>query len=455
MFKEYNQNQIQLLPRSLEESIEKDHIARLINQVIDEMDLSFIENTYSDIGQNAYHPKTLLKVLVYGYTIGVRSSRKLDYKLKEDIVFMWLSGRQTPDFRTIADFRKDKLVDVKRVFLKVLNLCGELGMIRIGKVSIDGTKFRADASGNKMRYRKVLSRNKASLENQVDDILKEVDDIDREEERLLGDKTEHQTGISIKEIKKKLKKMKKRKETLERNEKKLEAKKSDIGAKLRKMRKDRNSMGITDKDATMMLMKEGHIAPGYNAQIATEHQVILAYGLFSDRNDQKLLKPMINEVRSNVGKDPEIIPADAGYGNRTNYRFLKNRKITAFIPYNNFNKEMTERRKGIYQLPKNINIELERYKARQRMRLLSPEGKKMMERRRQDVEPVFGDIKRNMNFRTFNLRGKPKCLIELGLISIGHNLKKVKSQIKKSIEREDEIEKTMVLGSTLGYFPSI
>ncbi len=454
MFKEYNQNQTQLLPRSLEESIEKDHIARLISQVIDEMDTSFIENTYSNIGQNAYHPKALLKVLVYGYTIGVRSSRKLDDKLKEDIVFMWLSGRQTPDFRTIADFRKDKLVDVKKVFLEVLKLCMELGMVRIGKVSIDGTKFRADASGNKMRYRKVLFKNKTSLENQVDDILKEADGIDKEEEKLLGDKTEHQTGIDIKEIEKKLKKMKKRKETLERKKDKLEARKADISAKLRKMRKDRNSMGITDKDATMMLMKEGYIAPGYNAQIAAEHQVILAYGLFSDRNDQKLLKPMVNEIKSNVGKDPEIIPADAGYGNKMNYRFLKSRKIAAFIPYNNFNKEMAERRKGIYQLPKNINVELEKYKARQRMRLLSPEGKEMMERRRQDVEPVFGDIKRNMNFRTFNLRGKPKCLIELGLISIGHNLKKVKSWVKKMMEYQDGREKTIILGTTLGYLPS-
>lgn len=454
MFKEYNQDQTQLLPQNLTDFIDSDHIARLINQVIDEMDIRFIENTYSEIGQRPYHPKMLLKVLVYGYTTGIRSSRKLASKLNEDIVFMWLSGRQTPDFRTIANFRKDKLIDIKKVFFEILNLCKELGMIRIGKVSIDGTKFRADSSDNRMRYRKTLLQNRKSLEKQVDDIFKEADEIDREEERLLGDKTEHQTGIDMKELEKKLKKMKKREETLERNKEKLEAKKSDINLRLRKMRKDRNSMGITDKDATMMLMKEGYIAPGYNAQFATEHQVILAYGVFSDRNDQKLLRPMVDEIRSNTGKDPEAIPADAGYGNRMNYRFLKNRKITAFIPYNNFNKEMAERRKGIYRMPKNINVELERYKARQRMRLLSPEGKTMMDRRREDIEPTIGDIKRNMNFRVFHLRGKPKCLIELGLVSIGHNLKKIKSWIKKSTEREDGREKIMQLGTTLGYMPS-
>lgn len=454
MFKEYSQNQIQLLPPDLEQSLKKDHPARLINQVIGDMDLSFIKNTYSEIGQHAYHPAMLLKVLVYGYTIGIRSSRKLADRLNEDTVFMWLSGRQTPDFRTIADFRKNKLVDIKKVFLNVLSLCRELGMVRIGKVSIDGTKIRADASGNRMRYRKTLNRNKESLEKQVNNILTEAERIDKEEEKLLGDKTEHQTGIEMKEIVKKLKKMKKRKEALKRRKEKLETKKSAINQKLRLMRKDRNSMGIADKDATLMLMKEEYVAPGYNIQIATEHQVILAYGVFSDRNDQKLLKPLINEVRVNSGKDPEIIPADAGYGNKRNYRFLKNRKIAAFIPYNNFNKEMAERRKGIYQLPKNIDGELERYKVLQRSRLLSPEGEALMKRRRQDVEPVFGDLKRNMNFRAFHLRGKTKCLMELGMVSIGHNLKKVKSWVKKLTDWQDGQEKGIILGTNLGYLPS-
>jgi len=122
------------------------------------------------MGQHAYHPKMLLKVFVYGYSLGIRSSRKLENRLKEDIVFMWLSGRQTPDFRTIADFKKAKLVDVKRVFLEVLGLCQALGMVKIGKVSLKGTTFRADASGNKMRYRKTLIKNKAVLEQRVDDI---------------------------------------------------------------------------------------------------------------------------------------------------------------------------------------------------------------------------------------------------------------------------------------------
>jgi len=214
-------------------------------------------------------------------------------------------------------------------------------------------------------------------------------------------------------------------------------------------------MSLTDKDATMMLMKENYIAPGYNAQFATEHQVILAYNATSDRNDQKQLKPMVKEIEGNTGKKPKIIPADAGYGTKSNYRYLKNEQIAAFIPYNNFNKEMTERRKAVYELPKKVDKELERYKFRQRLRLLSPEGKKMMERRREDVEPVIGDIKRNMNFRTFHLRGKPKCLIELGLVCLGHNLKKIKNQLKKLAEWDDGNRKGQELGAVLGYRPAM
>jgi hypothetical protein len=245
-----------------------------------------------------------------------------------------------------------------------------------------------------------------------------------------------------------------RKETLKRQKKKLKAKHQELNGKLRKIRKDRNSMSNTDKDATYMLMKEQCLAPGYNVQFATEHQVILAYGAFSDRNDSHLMKPMVEEVKERTGKKPRVVPADAGYGNKRTYRYLKQQQISAFIPYNNYNKEITEQNKGLYQLPKNYDTELERYKFRQRMRLASEEGKKLMKRRREDIEPTIGDIKQNMGFRRFNLRGKWKCEIELGLISIGHNIKKMKQWIKKLGEWDNGFLKGQELGKVLGYVPA-
>lgn len=453
MFKDYQQNQGQLLPRSLSDSIASDHTARLISQVIDEMDLSFIEKTYSPLGQKAYHPRMLFKVLVYAYTIGLRSSRKIADRLNEDVVFMWLSGRQTPDFRTIADFRKDRLVDVKKAFVEVLGLCRQLGMIRVGKVAIDGTKFRSDSNGHKIQYRKILEKRKSAISQQVDDIFREADEIDRQEEKLYGDSTEHRIkGLDMNKVKRELAKLKKKKASLQKKKNKLEAKKAEINSRLRKMRKDRNTMNLTDQDATLMMMKEGYVASGHNAQLASEHQVILGYGLTSDRNDFKQLKPMVREVKANTGKNPDTVTADAGYGRKINYRYLKNEHIAAYIPYGNFNKEMAERRKGIQ--PANSDRELSRYKFTQCQRLLSPEGKQMMERRREDIEPVIGDIKRNMNFRTFNLRGKPKCLIELGLICLGHNLKKVKSYLKRTVKWDNGNQSVEKLGATLGYQPA-
>ena len=165
MFKDYDQDQSVLLPPSLGEMISSDHIARLLNQVIGEMDLSSIASTYSNElgGQKAYHPTMMLKVLVYGYLIGVRSSRKLADKLKEDIVFMWLSGRQIPDFRTIALFRKERVINLKDIFAQVVELCSNLGMIHLCKVSLDGTTILADSNKNRVEYKKVLNRRKARI----------------------------------------------------------------------------------------------------------------------------------------------------------------------------------------------------------------------------------------------------------------------------------------------------
>ena len=325
MFKPYVQSQGQLLPQSLEESIAADHLARLISHAVDHLNISAIERLYATNGQHAYHPSMLLKVLIYGYASGIRSSRKLADKLNEDIVFMWLAGRQTPDFRTIADFRKDKLADFKTLFEQVLATCMDIGLIRVGTISLDGSKILASASKNKMQYRKQLLKRKINLKEKIDQIIKEADDLDAEEERLYGSQTMNRTGIVItkEKVAASIKKIQKKKQTLNKHKAITKAQLSSIKQKEKTMRKDRNSYSSTDADATLMMMKEGYIAPGYNIQLATEHQVILGYGVFSDRNDQKLLKPMMEEVTARTKRKPESVLADAGYGRKMNYRYLK------------------------------------------------------------------------------------------------------------------------------------
>jgi len=456
MFKLYQQNQDQLLPPSLEEAVASDHIARLINHVVDQMDLAFLEEQYSDNGQRAYPPRMLLKILIYGYSVGVRSSRRLATKLEEDIVFMYLSGRLNPDFRTIADFRKEKLSDFKKIFEHILDQCFSLGLAKVGKVSIDGTSIQASANKNKVIYRKQIARSRDIIRQKVEAMIEEAEALDLEEEKLYGNRTEHHTGIDFKDSKfqKELNKIKKKKEGILKKEAILKAKEVDLKMRERKMRKDRNSFATADKDATVMMMKEGYVAPGYNAQLATEHQIILAYGVFSNRNDSKLMKPIMKELEERTKRKPEIVVADAGYGNKKTYRYLKKEKITAFVPYTNYNRDRILRNKGIDVFPQNPDIELEKYKAIQRMRLESEEGKALLQRRREDVEPTFGNIKRNLNFRRFLLRGIKKCELEFGLVSLAHNLKKLRKKVIELSERGSGLMKAMELGQVLGYQPS-
>lgn len=455
MFKPYVQSQSQLLPPSLEEVIAPDHLARLISQSVDQMDISSIEKLYSENGQHAYHPRMLLKVLIYGYASGIRSSRKLADKLHEDIVFMWLGGRQEPDFRTIADFRKEKLTDFKSLFEQVLSTSMSIGLVRVGTISLDGTKILASASKNKMQYRKQLLKRKINLKEKIDQIMQEADDLDAEEDRLYGSNTINRTGIIItkEKVAAAIKKIQKRKQTLNKHKAIAKSQFSAIKQKEQIMRKDRNSYSSIDSDATLMLMKENYIAPGYNIQLATEHQVILGYGVFSDRNDQKLLKPMMEEVEARTKRKPESVLADAGYGRKMNYRYLKNQKIVAYIPNQNYERDTVLRNQGLYHI-QSPDAELEKYKARMRIRLQSEYGQRMLRRRRQDVEPTFGDIKRNMEFRRFNLRGRLKCELEIGLVSMAHNLKKMKSWVKKATQWDDGRTQIQELGKTLGYLPA-
>jgi len=456
MFKPYNQNQLQLLPSDLSDMIAKDHLARLISHAVEQMDLSFIESTYSPNGQHAYDPRMLLKILIYGYAIGLRGSRKLADRLKEDIVFMWLAGRQTPDFRTISDFRKDKLSDFKKIFDQVLDTCFAIGMARVGKVSLDGTKILANASRNKAIYRTNLKKRRELIQQKVEEIMKEVEAADEEEERLYGNATPHRIGkvFTKEEIAKAVKKIEQERKKLEKKRGILKAKEADINKKEHLMRRDRNSYSSTDKDSTVMMMKEGYIAPGYNVQLATEKQVILGYGVYSNRNDMRLLKPMMKELKERTTRTPEILIADAGYGTKMNYRYLKHRAISAYIPYQNYESERILRNKDLYEPPKSPDREFEKYKFRIRLRLQSEEGRQFMKRRREDVEPVFGNLKRNMEFRRFNLRGKWKCELELGFFSVAHNLLKIRNWVKRAVEWDDGRKKVQELGMVLGYLPA-
>jgi transposase len=425
-FKEYHQNQIMLMPPSLDEKIDRKHIARYISQVIDELNTDEIDKGYSDMGCSAYQPRMLLKLLIYGYSLGIRSSRRIQRESREDVVFMWLAGMQEPDFRTISNFRRDRIRDIKSLFKQVLETCHELGMVRCGRISIDGTKMEASSSRNKMTYRKALQRRKAKYEEEVQKILEEAEKIDEEEDRLYGDHDGYsmEKEFSAEEIKKALKKIAQDKSKNEHKGKKIQDRIDLINQKLDQMGNERNSFGNTDKDATLMLMKEGYFGVGYNVQVATENQVIIGYEVYQKANDIQLLVPMIEEVESNLGKTPQIVMADKGYCSHHNLEYIETRKIKAAIPPQSYDYDRSRLRKGTYKPTGNPSFE--KLKLKMMDFLETEEGKNLMDKRKHDVEPAFADIKYNMGLRKFLLRTKPKVGVEIALISIAHNIKKMK-----------------------------
>jgi transposase len=426
-FKAYRQNQIMLMPPRLDDKIPQEHLARYIDKVIDQLDIKEIEDSYSDLGCPAYHPQMLLKVILYGYSTGIRSSRRLQRAIREDVVFMWLAGMQEPDFRTISDFRKERIKDIKKLFNQVLGICYKLGMVQCGKISIDGTKIEANSGRNKLTYRKKLEKSKTGYEDKIEQILREADEIDAEEDRLYGDKDGYSLDreYTAEEIKKALKKVQCDKAQLDRDIKKTENKLAVVNEKLECMGADRNSYGNTDPDATLMLMKNDSLGVGYNVQMATENQVIVGFGVFQDRADTYLLQPMIAEVENNFGITPAVILADKGYCSEKNYEYLACRGMKAAIPPHTFDYDIAARHKGSYQ--PSANLTYEQYKVNMLDFLETAEGKGLMDKRKWDVEPTFGDIKHNMGFRKLLLRLMPKVRTEIGLISIAHNIKKIKT----------------------------
>lgn len=344
---------------------------------------------------------------------------------------MWLAGMQEPDFRALSDFRKARILNLKHLFRQVLKMCQELGMVQCGRIHIDGTKIAANCGRNKLTYRKTLEARKQKYEDEIDRIFEEAEAIDREEDRLYGDKDGYSMDrvYTAEEIRQALKKVEREKTRVEKKRKEKQNKKAIVEERLQRLGEQRNSYGTTDPDSTLMAMKEGYLSPGYNVQMARENQVIVGYGVYENRTDVRLLEPMIEEVEHNLEAEPEVVVADKGYGSQRNYSYLEKRQLKAAIPPARFDYDRRALRQGNYRPSQDMLYE--RHKRAMMEYLQSTEGKKLMKARKNDIEPTFGDIKHNMAFRKFLLRLHPKVNVEIGLIAIAHNIKKMKTYLKK------------------------
>ena len=351
VYKSYNQNDSLLFPPSLGELIPENHPVRTVSAIIDRLDISGIESTYKGGGTSSFHPRMLLKVIVYSYMCNVYSGRRMERLLHENVNYMWLSGMSCPDFRTINRFRSGRLCDgrFEELFRQTVVLMNEEGLVSLKVQYIDGTKIESVANRYTFVWKGSVEKNKAKLEAKADAVLKTAEEVLIQENsecsgedpclENLSDRTERillkmdEQGISDRKLRNSVRKVKEESlPKLESYERHLEV----LG--------DRNSYSKTDTDATFMRMKEdamrnGQTKPGYNVQIATENQFITNYGIFSRPSDWGTLVPFLESFRSKYGKHSEEIVADSGYGNEENYEYMEKNGMDAYVKYTMFHAE--------------------------------------------------------------------------------------------------------------------
>lgn len=369
VFKSYDQDQQYLLPPSLEELIPPNHLVRIVNEAVEKMDLKPLMESYIGGGASSYHPKMLLKTLIYGYVTKTYSSRRIAQSLRENINFMWLSGNNRPDFRTINNFRSSRLKEyIDSVFGSTLELLIEAKLIKLEDYFQDGSTIEADANKHSYVWKKTVKRNKLKVETHIKELIKKIDQINEEEENQYGSRDLEEMGeestISSEKIKKKVeeinqkiksiseKKKVKQQETIVKKLTKEYIPKLEKYEEHQKNLGDRNNYSKTDVDATFMRLKSNgygnrELKPGYNIQIGTEGQYIVNFSVHQNSTDTANMIPHLEKLKerfkpftkNSKRKLPLNIIADAGYGSEENYQYLESEKINGYVKYNTFDIE--------------------------------------------------------------------------------------------------------------------
>lgn len=359
VFKPYNQHQMMMLPPSLEELIPESHTVRVVNEVINRINVEPLLSAYQTKGTSSYHPLMLLKVLVYGYVSNIYSSRKLEAACKENIHFMWLSAMNRPDHHTINRFRGERLKDaLRKVFEQVVTLLAQEGLLSIEEVYTDGTKIEANANKYTFVWKKAIQTNKEKMKAQIHQIWQYAQSISDTEDDL--PEPPDLTTINKEKVEEAIAQLNEALADKKAIDKKVKAKLSYINKNFPKnidkyeqqeaILAERNSYSKTDEDATFMRMKEDHmkngqLKPGYNTQISTSNQYIVNYTLHPHPTDTTTLALHLAQHQQSFGAAPQSLTADAGYGSEENYALLEELNVAAFVKYGKFDKEQSQRYK--------------------------------------------------------------------------------------------------------------
>ena len=458
-FRECNLDQMLLLPASLHDWLPEGHLARFVAELVETLDLSAIYGKYEEgdgRGLAAYDPRMMVRLLVYGYRRGVASSRRIERATYEDVAFRYLAADEHPDHDTIADFRKEHLTALGQLFVQVLRLCQQAGLVKLGHVALDGTKVKANASQHKAMSYERMGEAEKKLEEEVKALLEEAARVDAEEDGKYGKgKRGDELPVELQRRETRLAKIREAKAALEREAReKGEAEKARVEARVKEREQQEAERGrklggrpplapdpeqaqpepkaqrnFTDPDSR--IMKDGatkEFVQAYNAQAAvdSEAQVIVAAEVTQEANDKQQLVPMLEQVKIVTGSHPQQATADSGYFSEAQVTDRRLEGIDLLVA--------PDRQKHGGQLPLVPGPPVENLPAlsptlspaqAMRHKLQTLPGRAIYKMRKAVVEPVFGQIKEQRGFRKFLLRGLLNVKGEWKLICATHNLLKL------------------------------
>jgi len=441
-FQTINRDTEYLLPPSLQDWLPEKHLARFVVDIVDQLDLSELVKRYGGGGKQPYHPALLLGLLFYGYATGVFSSRKLEQATHDSVAFRFITGDTHPDHDTIASFRKRFLPELEGLFVQILVVARVMGVFKLGKVSLDGTKIKANASKHKAMSWGYANTLEAQLRREVQELLRRAEQADAEDEPEIDIPDE----LSRREDR--LAAIKKAKEEIERRAKeRFEAEQAEYEEKLKKRKEkaartgqkargpkprppesgpqEKDQVNFTDEESRIMPSSEGFVQ-AYNVQAAVDidSHLIVENHITQQPNDKQEIEPTLKglkEAEVHLGKVEDLL-ADAGYFSADNVKQCEAAKVTPYISDNRerHNLPWDER----FKLPPPCPQDADAVTAMAH-RLRTTEGKAIYAKRKSTVETVFGIIKEVMGFRRFHLRGRDAAQGEWNLVCIAWNLKRI------------------------------
>ncbi|PWV47048.1 IS1182 family transposase [Chitinophaga sp. S165] len=360
VFKQYSPGQNLLLPPNLGELIDSHHLVRIVSEVVDNMDLTVILDSYVGGGTSAYHPRMMIKILLYAYAVKIYTGRRIAKALRQDVTFMWLAAYNRPDFRTINNFRSGLLkTTIEELFKQMLDFLLAHSYIKFENYFCDGSTFEADANRHKMVWKKNAKRYQAATEQKCRELFKQIDQLNEAEQIQYGNKDLEEVGTTGQAVTKeqiaaqsnKLDKViavttsKRLKRKAASLKKKLSTHQASIDKYERQqlISENRSGYSATDEDATAMKMKNGEVLPGYNVLIGSEDQFITGYSVHQKNNDGACFKDHVKQFEQHGEYEPAAIIADSIFGTQENYELMDDKEIAAYVKFPLYHRERSRK----------------------------------------------------------------------------------------------------------------